>query len=224
MPPSIAHQPGGVMLAFDCPHCGRRFEVGDEFAGRKVRCKACQEVFTVPGDASPGGEEQPSAGALHQPPQPAAPTFPPPHERPGPYAPAPMSPQYGGQPAYQPAYFPPPKPGAVTFYLVYLILMIVLYLFVAAMGLLITLMPKTGMDPQDVQEMQIVGPVYLVAGIVFAIPFIVGLFINKGKAAWIYGIVMIAIGLTSCVCWPVSIPLLVFWLQDPTRRYYYGLA
>jgi hypothetical protein len=35
---------------------------------------------------------------------------------------------------------------------------------------------------------------------------------------------MIAFGLTSCVCWPVSIPLLVFWLQDPTRRYYYGLA
>ncbi len=36
------------MLAFDCPGCGKHYELADDLAGKKSRCKNCGEVFRIP--------------------------------------------------------------------------------------------------------------------------------------------------------------------------------
>ena len=36
------------MIRFSCPKCSKTYAVGDERAGHKVRCKGCDEAFTVP--------------------------------------------------------------------------------------------------------------------------------------------------------------------------------
>jgi ubiquitin-protein ligase len=41
------------MIEFNCIHCGKRFKVPDELAGRNAKCKACGGAITVP-PANPG--------------------------------------------------------------------------------------------------------------------------------------------------------------------------
>jgi ubiquitin-protein ligase/DNA-directed RNA polymerase subunit RPC12/RpoP len=46
------------VIEFRCPSCGRGFNVADELAGRRARCKGCGGALTVPlkaptGDATP---------------------------------------------------------------------------------------------------------------------------------------------------------------------------
>jgi len=43
------------MFHFRCDHCGKEFSVGDELAGRRAVCKACNAPLVVPAaDAAPG--------------------------------------------------------------------------------------------------------------------------------------------------------------------------
>jgi len=39
--------------AVSCPNCQKAIQVPAEAAGKKIKCKACQHVFTVPGDDPP---------------------------------------------------------------------------------------------------------------------------------------------------------------------------
>ena len=41
-----------MSIAFQCEHCGKHYEVGDELAMRRARCSGCQAVFRVPEPAS----------------------------------------------------------------------------------------------------------------------------------------------------------------------------
>jgi len=36
------------MILFHCQGCGHKYEVPDKYAGKKVRCKECNEIFIVP--------------------------------------------------------------------------------------------------------------------------------------------------------------------------------
>ena len=37
-----------MSIAFPCPGCGKKFAVGDEFAGKKGKCNQCGGVFVIP--------------------------------------------------------------------------------------------------------------------------------------------------------------------------------
>jgi hypothetical protein len=65
---TILHEGLAPMLAFDCPGCGKHYELADDFAGKKSRCKQCGEVFRIPvltarvheqGSGGPPEEPQP---------------------------------------------------------------------------------------------------------------------------------------------------------------------
>jgi hypothetical protein len=45
-------------ISADCPRCGKTYQVKDDFAGKKFRCKACQGVVTVPAAGEGGGGEK----------------------------------------------------------------------------------------------------------------------------------------------------------------------
>jgi MFS family permease len=114
-----------------------------------------------------------------------------------------------------------PKPDTVTWYKVYAGFMTALYLVLAVAGAFLVAYAADLADADhDEVELQMMGVLYGVLGIAFAIVFAVGLFVPRRKWGWIYSIVLICIGLTSCCTLPACIPLLIFWVKPETKRYF----
>src|SRR5947207_7707850 len=40
-----------MTIQFQCPHCRQPYKVRDDLAGKKVTCKECKKVVTVPAPA-----------------------------------------------------------------------------------------------------------------------------------------------------------------------------
>jgi len=40
------------MIKFNCPACGKKLAVPDEFANKKARCPGCQQIITIPQNSS----------------------------------------------------------------------------------------------------------------------------------------------------------------------------
>ncbi len=60
----------------------------------------------------------------------------------------------------------------------------------------------------------------MVAGVLLALVFLVGVVASKQPWGWVYKLILICFGLTSCCLWPVTIPLLKRWLKPDMKRYY----
>ncbi len=56
-PGSADSSPANILIEFDCIHCKSRLKVGQQLAGRKVKCPQCLNVVTVPGE-SPANQKQ----------------------------------------------------------------------------------------------------------------------------------------------------------------------
>jgi hypothetical protein len=68
--------------------------------------------------------------------------------------------------------------------------------------------------------MLIMGVIYAILGVVFGIVFLVALFLPAKPFNWIVGIVVIALGMTSCCLWPALIPMLIFWVKPETKAFF----
>ncbi len=55
--------------------------------------------------------------------------------------------------------------------------------------------------------------------VLFAL-FAVVPFLPRKKGAWMYGFVTICLGMTSACCLPMTIPLIIFWIKDDTKRFF----
>jgi cell division protein FtsW (lipid II flippase) len=66
-------------------------------------------------------------------------------------------------------------------------------------------------------EVALIGGIYAGLGVVLTILFAVAFVWRKGTGAWIYQIVLIVLGLTSCCTWPATIPLIIYWIKDKDR-------
>ena len=64
--------------AVNCPNCQKVIQVPAEAAGKKIRCKACQQVFAVPGTDPPAKPAVARPAVARPPAKPAAPPPPPP--------------------------------------------------------------------------------------------------------------------------------------------------
>ena len=109
----------------------------------------------------------------------------------------------------------------VTWYKVYAGIMLALYLGVAVVGLTLLVFSSDLADLENNDmEIQIMGAVYGVLGLIVGVAFAVGLGVPRRKWGWIYSIVLICIGLTSCCTLPACVPLLIFWFKPETKAYY----
>ena len=70
------------------------------------------------------------------------------------------------------------------------------------------------------EETFINGIIFCLLGPPFFITFGLGLIWDEKPWHWIYGLVLICISLSSCCCFPVSIPLLIYWLKPETKSYF----
>ena len=116
---------------------------------------------------------------------------------------------------------PARTPGVYYCYLAYCIGLAFLYAACVVGGVvLLTGAASFAETDEDRIGMLILGAVLAVLCFPLAIMFIAAPFLPRKKWAWVYGIVLIAIGLTSGCTMIPCVFLLVFWLQDPAKRYF----
>jgi hypothetical protein len=128
----------------------------------------------------------------------------------------PRSPYWPGAPA------PDTPPGAILWARLYSGLLAVTYLGVAALGVFILVVgfsvgPASSSDAMTTTAM---GAIYAILGFVFAIPSTIAVFAGRKKWVWLLHLVMIALGFSSCACWPICIPLIMAWLKPEVKAWY----
>lgn len=111
-----------------------------------------------------------------------------------------------------------PKPGVWTWYVVYCVFLALIYFALMGAGLAILFLVEP--KPSDDIAKNITGFFMLAAGLVFFIPFAAAPFLPNKPWVWIYGIVMIAFGMTSACTLPASIAILIFWMKPETKKYF----
>lgn len=112
-----------------------------------------------------------------------------------------------------------PQPAVMTWYKVYCVLMALLYLMLVAAGVFLIIVAPSDRD-MSAEEAQLMGGIMLFMGIALAIPFLIGVFLPRKPWAWVFGLVLICIGLTSVCCLPATIPLLIHWIKPETKLYF----
>jgi O-antigen ligase len=98
--------------------------------------------------------------------------------------------------------------------------MTLLYALLMVLGGILTVLGPSMAEEEEAAVLAIEGIVFAVMGLPLAALFGVGLFLPQRKWAWIYGIVLIALGMTSACCLPATIPLLIFWIKQEMRVYF----
>jgi hypothetical protein len=111
--------------------------------------------------------------------------------------------------------------GRNTFfwYRIYTGVMAALYVAVAGLGIMLMLLPPETAHRSEPQ-MLIMGGIYAVIGTIFFVVNLIATLLPPKPYNWIVGIVMIALGMTSCCLWPAVIPLLIYWVKPETKAFF----
>ena len=112
-----------------------------------------------------------------------------------------------------------PKPPVMTWFNAYCVFMALLYLFCFVLGIVFLVLAPTDRD-MSAEESRVMGVVFMVMGLVLAAPFAAGPFLPRKPWAWVFGLVLICIGLTSICCLPATVPLLIHWIKRETKLYF----
>ena len=117
-----------------------------------------------------------------------------------------------------------PRPSVVFWYRVYCGFMAALYALVMVGGVAFLLLSPeiAGSEKDELPQAVLLayGAFLVVLGLFLTAAFAAPFFLAPRSWVWVYGIVLIAIGLTSCCLWPATIPMLVYWLKPEARAYF----
>ena len=111
------------------------------------------------------------------------------------------------------------SPPVWKWYIVYCILMAILYLITTLFGLGFLLLGPEAPDMTET-EARVMGFIFLIFSLPLLVIFALAPFLPKKPWVWIYGLVLIALGMTSMCCLPATIPLLIFWIKPETRQFF----
>ncbi len=111
------------------------------------------------------------------------------------------------------------SPNVVFWYNVYLWILAIMYVVLACAGIALLLLPAEILDMEK-SESTLPAIICIAVAVPLAIASLLPFAFQPKPWLWIYGIVMIAIGLTSCCFWPICIPLLVFWIKRDVQIYF----
>ncbi|MEZ0276316.1 MAG: hypothetical protein ACAH88_15510 [Roseimicrobium sp.] len=113
---------------------------------------------------------------------------------------------------------PTVRPPVVVWFKVYGWFMVAYCLGIAALSLVFFLMSPQELEMQR-GEAIVVGSLCLAMGLFFAAAGLPPLISGPRPWSWVYSLVLICFGLTSCTM-VVCIPLLIFWLKPEVKAYY----
>ena len=77
---------------------------------------------------------------------------------------------------------------------------------------------KTHTDERAVLMIQ--GAILFLVGAVFAVAFALPFFLARKPWVWIYNLVLICIGMTSCCILPAAVPLLIYWIKPDVKLWF----
>jgi hypothetical protein len=131
------------------------------------------------------------------------------------------------QPPYVPytpaSGYPPEPPPVLVWYRVYAALMALVYLLCVAGGIAMVAFRDVIADESSPAIVYLIqGTLLGGMGAVFAVAFIAAFFLPRARWAWVYHIVLIALGMTSCCTIPACVPLLIFFIKPETQEYFRG--
>lgn len=109
-------------------------------------------------------------------------------------------------------------PPAFKWFVAYCVCMALLYLVTAVMGI-VFMFAEPDRD-MSAEEARIMGVVFLILGLVFCVPYAIAPFLPRQSWVWVFGLVLICIGLSSLCCLPACIPLLLAWLKPEMKAFY----
>ena len=125
---------------------------------------------------------------------------------------------------------PSKRPAVVIWYKIYCALMAIGYFLFTLYVAFLIWFPKDQIASQGQIAKKIIFALeytwggLLVGTIIVTFFFIAALFLPRRSWVWIYGIVAISIGLLNCCCFPLSIPVFIFWFRPETKQYFgYGI-
>lgn len=117
-----------------------------------------------------------------------------------------------------PASLNPTPPPVHKWFVVYCVLMALGYLTLAVMGIVFGFIaPERDMSAA---EAKLMGVVFLFLGLAFCVPYAIAPFLPRKSWVWVFGLVLICIGLSSLCCLPACIPLLIHWLKPEMKAFY----
>ena len=110
-------------------------------------------------------------------------------------------------------------PAVVYWYRVYAALMTFIYFISFAGSLLALVFGKHWMREAEMPPWLIGGYLLFLAFMSLGLGgiFVASFFLKPSPGAWTYHIILICLGMTSACFIPFSVPLLIFWLQDPVK-------
>lgn len=111
------------------------------------------------------------------------------------------------------------RPKVIFWYNLYLWLLAILYVLVAGCGMVLLFLPATALEMKEPEKI-VSAVVCFAVGLPFAAASLLPFAFYPKPWLWVYGIVMIAIGLTSCCFWPICIPLLIYWIKPDVQRHF----
>ncbi len=110
-------------------------------------------------------------------------------------------------------------PQVVIWFKVYCGFMAFLYFLVFLLGFVFLVVPAEDLD-MAVGENLIAAGIFFVLGLPLMACYLVGIFLGPKSWVWVYDLVLICIGLTSCITMVVCIPLLIHWMKPELKAYY----
>ena len=118
-------------------------------------------------------------------------------------------------------------PAVWVFYVIYCIYLSLIYAALIALGAIFIFfaepIAESDRDATDPMAFVIMGIFFCGLGLPFFVASVAGPLVPKNRFGWIYGIVLIAIGLTSGCTIMFSIPLLIFWLINKDLKQFYRM-
>lgn len=112
-------------------------------------------------------------------------------------------------------------PKVLLWHRIYCAVMVLIYLVSTAGGAAMMLFAHRIADAHNPAAQFIVQGFLMAAlGSIFTAAFLASFFLPRAPWAWVYHIVLISLGMTSCCCLPACVPLLIFWLNPETQSYF----
>ncbi|QIF00154.1 hypothetical protein [Roseimicrobium sp. ORNL1] len=109
-------------------------------------------------------------------------------------------------------------PRVVLWFRVYGWFMVAYSLGIAALSLVFFLMSPEDLDMTR-GEAVVLGSILLAMGVIFAVAHVPPLVSAPRPWSWVYSLVIICLGLSSCAV-VACVPLLIFWLKPEVKAYY----
>lgn len=112
----------------------------------------------------------------------------------------------------------PVRPPVIVWFKVYCVILSLLYFACAALGAIWLYVAPEG--TKLFSEAMLTGVILTGAGLVFLAATLPPLFLPPRPWVWVYGLVLICLGLTSPCFIPICVPLLLYWIKPEAKAWF----